>query len=85
MGYVRGGMVTLEAGKDNAIAFDAPFPSGMSYEAVAIVAPMSSSHSNVTDRSVQVMSVSNISIKLRALSSNPATTQIQVKWVAVAY
>lgn len=85
MGYVRGGMGTLEAGKDNSIAFDVPFPSGMSYEAVAIVAPMSSSHSNVTDRSVQVMSVSNTSIKLRALSSNPATAQIQVKWVAVAY
>lgn len=85
MGYVRCGMVILEAGKDEAVSFEVPFPSGMSYGGVAMVAPMSSSHDNVINRSVQVMAASRTSIVLKALSSDQSTTQIQVRWLAVAY
>ena len=85
MGYVRGGMTILDAGEDKDIVFDVPFPSGMSYGGVAMIAPMTSNHNIMGERSVQVMAASSTSIRLRALSSNPSMTDMQVRWVAVAY
>ena len=85
MGYVCGGMTILDAGEDKDIVFDVPFPSGMSYGGVAMIAPMTSNHNIMGERSVQVMAASSTSIRLRALSSNPSMTDMQVRWVAVAY
>lgn len=69
---------------DNTITFNQPFPAGMYYNGVAVIAANASDHDSVQGRSVQVIEVTSDRIKLRFLSSFAAVSQGNVRWIAVA-
>lgn len=83
MSLIKTGEAVINKG-DNTIKFNQPFPAGMYYNGLAVIAANASDHASVNGRSVQVIEVTSDHIKLRFLSSFSSVSQGSVRWTAVA-